>query len=262
MKTIENDSIAMFLGEEDEKQFAIYHPATLEMPTKNCVVVICNPIGYEYYHTHRALRQLAIKLSKQGADVLRFDYYATGDSYGESNSFSLTLARTGLEEAIEKSKTVSGQDKVILLGLRLGASLAFEVSATRDDIKKMILWAPVVKGTELVDDWIKHQQAFEKAMNYPVRTATPDEIMGLPFTSSILSEISEVDLLSLDNVVKEVLLIKSDKDHDTMETLEQQLQNDTSSLSVEQMQGSKFWGADTDDGIVPILTLQKIVDWL
>ena len=79
--------IPFFFGQSHRRIFGLYHP-----PPANCAfrgaVVLCQPLGTEFINAHRAMRQLAIMLSNAGFHVLRFDYYGTGDSEGESQTIT------------------------------------------------------------------------------------------------------------------------------------------------------------------------------
>lgn len=71
-----------YFGTPDEPLFGIYHPPVSE-PVRDVGVLLCYPIGHEYIVSHRFYRQLSIRLAEAGFHVLRFDYYASGDSGGE-----------------------------------------------------------------------------------------------------------------------------------------------------------------------------------
>ena len=73
-------------------------------------MVLCYPWGSEYIHAHRALRQLATRLSMAGFHTLRFDYFGTGDSAGEMEDADLGVWEDDIETAIEELKkdTVPG----------------------------------------------------------------------------------------------------------------------------------------------------------
>ena len=64
-------------------RFGLYHPANGE-GSRGRGVLICPPIAHEHIRSHRALRFLAVQLARAGFDVLRFDYFAVGDSAGDS----------------------------------------------------------------------------------------------------------------------------------------------------------------------------------
>jgi uncharacterized protein len=71
------------------------------------------------------MRQLAARLVRVGFQVLRFDYFGTGDSYGGTGKETLQTGED-IETAIEKLTTA-----VDLAGLRLGANLSARVAAHR-----------------------------------------------------------------------------------------------------------------------------------
>ena len=60
----------------------IHYPPVHQSNRQGQAVVIAPSYGHEYARSHRNLQQLAILLSQNGFDVLRFDYAGTGDSDG------------------------------------------------------------------------------------------------------------------------------------------------------------------------------------
>jgi pimeloyl-ACP methyl ester carboxylesterase len=99
------------------------------------------------------LRQLAVRLSQSGHHVLRFDYYGTGDSLGAERDGDVASWRDDIETAVTELKDMTGVAKVSLVGLRLGANLAAEVSARHpDDIDSLVLWEPLPAGKILGDN--------------------------------------------------------------------------------------------------------------
>ena len=94
----------------------------------------------------RSLRTLAEDLAAAGHVVLRFDYRTTGDSAGselDDERVAALLAST--REAIEFVADVAGNERVALLGLRLGATLASKVAETVA-VEQLVLWAPCDSG--------------------------------------------------------------------------------------------------------------------
>ena len=113
-------------------------------------VVICNPLGFEYIRSYRAIRHVAEQLCDEGHCTLRFDYQTTGDSAGtESDVDRLKLIVESIDQAIAFARSVSGSNQVVLIGLRLGANLAARV-AERTDIAGLVLWAPCDSGAIFV----------------------------------------------------------------------------------------------------------------
>lgn len=135
----------MFFGSTERSLFGIYHPPRTQQ-TRPQGVVLCYPIGQEYMRAHRAFRQLAILLSRQGYPVLRFDYYGTGDSGGDTTTASLEAWTDDVETAVVELKDNAAVDSVVLIGLRVGSWLAADAQNRRGDVSQVVLWDPVSEG--------------------------------------------------------------------------------------------------------------------
>lgn len=110
-------------------------------------VVLCAPFGVEALATHLGWRALADQLAASGHDVIRFDYAGTGLSPGEwLEPAALARWQAGIAEAIDALRNRTGAEQVLLIGLRLGASLAAAVAQDRADIAGFVALAPVVSG--------------------------------------------------------------------------------------------------------------------
>jgi hypothetical protein len=48
-----------------------------------------------------------------------------------------------------------GSSRVSLLGLRIGASLACRIAATRTEVEDLVLWAPVVDGSRYLQELLR-----------------------------------------------------------------------------------------------------------
>jgi alpha-beta hydrolase superfamily lysophospholipase len=136
---------AMYLGSGPEALFAWYHHAARSIP-RDCVAVICAPMGPEYTRSHRTIRHLADRLATAGIAALRFDYQGSGDSPGsELDADRFGQWRRSVAAAAWHAKRLSGCTRVCLIGVRLGATLAaLEAEEVGADLA--VLWNPVVKG--------------------------------------------------------------------------------------------------------------------
>jgi alpha-beta hydrolase superfamily lysophospholipase len=105
-------------------------------------VVLCPPIGREYLASYQALRHLAVRLASVGLLVLRFDYRGTGDS-GEGDTGSGQVAEwIGSVVGAAQFATAAAGGPTVLLGLRLGATLAAEASSRLESLDALVLWDP------------------------------------------------------------------------------------------------------------------------
>ena len=136
---------ALYFASGERKIFGWYHSST-RAEKKNCIAVICHPLGYEYTHSHRPVRHLADQLADSGIPTLRFDYDATGDSPGDD----LAPGRVAcwlqdIRAAVVAARGLSGCDSVCLLGIRMGAALAARV-ACEGVADHLVLWNPCING--------------------------------------------------------------------------------------------------------------------
>src|SRR5438128_11335151 len=83
-----------FFGPPERQLFAVHHPA--QIAGRRHGAVICYPWGHEYVNSLRGCRQLAARLARLGMDVLRFDYYGSGDSAGQGEDASLSTCVEGV----------------------------------------------------------------------------------------------------------------------------------------------------------------------
>ncbi len=117
--------------------------------------VFCHPFGEEKLWSHRVFVTFARKLARMGHPVLRFDYMGNGDSHGRVAESSVSTALSDVRCAIELLKARSGADRVGLLGLRFGATVAAAVADASDDVALLLLWQPVVDGRRYMQDLLR-----------------------------------------------------------------------------------------------------------
>lgn len=171
-------------GPEDAL-FGSFAPATSSAGTAAAVAVLCYPYGQEYMRAHRAFRQVALLLSRQGVPVFRFDYAGTGDSAGRADDVRLDRWIEDVALAIDEARRRSGASRVRLAGLRLGGTVGALASAGRDDVERLVLWDPIVRGASFVGDLSRHAGA---------ANGTTWWVNGFPVSDSLRSDLEPVDL--------------------------------------------------------------------
>lgn len=124
--------------------------AWLHRPEVNCggetAVLICPALSRDALDSHRFVRVLADQFAEAGYPALRFDYPGTGDSADLAPGGNpWTLWQDGVRRAADALLRATGARRLILCGLRIGATLA-ALAADRDDVAGLILLAPVVRG--------------------------------------------------------------------------------------------------------------------
>lgn len=139
-----------FFGAGTSRLLGLYHPPS--GAGSSIGVLICPPILGDYMRTHGCLRQLALNLAAKGCHVMRFDYSGTGDSSGGLEHADIETWCKDIELALAELRDISGATQLIVIGVRLGASLALLATQTVNGIHKLVLWDPVLSGP----DYLSH----------------------------------------------------------------------------------------------------------
>jgi pimeloyl-ACP methyl ester carboxylesterase len=202
----------------EPRLFGVLHEPQLDTDGDDAgapgVVVLCAPLWREAIRAHRVLRQLAIRIASQGGAVLRFDYSGAGDSGGENEHGDVNVWLGDVGAAIDEAKRLRGVDRVSLLGLRFGATLAALAAARRDDVQRLVLWEPVADGSSYVEEgFADHRTWLERYARWrrmPVAAvADPgDEILGFRLTTAMRRSIGAVQLAQLQRAPSHVMVIE------------------------------------------------------
>ncbi len=131
--------------------FALHMPAHPALSLARGVV-LCNPFGQEAIRAHRFYRALGLRLAEAGLDVLRFDYYGSGDSGGNDGEFDLDGAVLDTIAAAGLLRRHSGAQDISFIGLRLGASIAWLASRQLPaGSTRLVLIEPVTDGVAYLE---------------------------------------------------------------------------------------------------------------
>ena len=221
-------------------------------------VLICAPLGHEQVHSHRTLRYLADRLAAQGFAVMRFDYHGTGDSDGtEYDPQRLATWQTNVNDAVEWLRGSAGCQKISLVGLRMGATLA-ALYAEQHEVESLVLWAPIVKGRRYVRELTALGQTAQHAAG---EAAAGIEAGGFVYAHETAGELAQIDLLSRSMRCRQALIASNANapgDAALLDHLTKQ------GVAVESMALSGYEGmmAEPHDTEVPYAALQSIAEWL
>ena len=186
-------------GEPSRQLFGLFQSPSGNVGRQHGVL-LCNPFGQEAIRAHRLLRILADRLSRNGFHVLRFDYFATGDSDGNDDEGNLRTWAADTLRAHEELARLSGCRKRSWFGLRLGATIAALASATTEaSLERLVMWDPIIDGAGYL---IELEMAHDKTLEFdgndiagppetPPMQATSDfaEALGFPLTPDFQQEI-------------------------------------------------------------------------
>ncbi len=132
--------------------------------------------------------------------MLRFDYRGTGDSSGEFHNISLSALCRDIQTACEELQVLSGQNRVCVIGLRLGALLA-AMASTDVEFKKLIMWDPVLDGARYIESLKEtHNRLLQSTFYYLHPRAQEEtaeyEILGYQYSPQFLAELESRTLQS------------------------------------------------------------------
>lgn len=171
--------------------YGVYAPPTGK--DRHEAVVLCAPTGHEYITTHWCLRLLATDLSRVGFHVLRFDYSCMGHSWGEFEDASVARWEEDVGAAIRELAGRSGVAAVSLVGLRLGASLAYRATR-RTPVRHLVLWDPVSGGREYVGQLRRMQR---QGAQGDTPGAPVEELLGYFYPAGLVGELEQIDLAAV-----------------------------------------------------------------
>jgi pimeloyl-ACP methyl ester carboxylesterase len=207
--------VPILFGPRDSRLFGVFHGASGAPRAEG--IVLCQPIGHEYIRAHRTFRQLAVQLAKAGFPVIRFDYFGCGDSTGSGEDGSVSRWVADVHAAIDELRETSAVTSVSLVGLRLGASIALMAAAARPEIRRIVLWDPVLDGRRYLSDlrtlqrrWLKGRPGSRRFAFHPRVT----ELIGFPVPPRLRREIENIAVTDADRRRAGVHVLTTDGDWD------------------------------------------------
>ncbi len=245
----------LYLGSRERRLFGIYEPPAARVG-RGRAAVLCYPWGPEYVYAHRSMRQLAAKLSQAGYHTLRFDFFGTGDSWGDPLDADLSGWESDTESAVEGLKDIAGTSHVTLVGLRIGGTVAAKAAAQMaGEIDALVMWDPIVSGA----DYLRGMDVTDLAPN--PNTAT--EVQGFPLSARMLEDFQAIDLAADLAATDQRSLVLVTERRDLHDDLERALPAAGANPVLEFVGAPCPWREDvTQSGAVPVQAIQRIVEWL
>ena len=159
-------------------------------------VLICSGLKRDALDSHRFLRVLADEFAAAGYPALRFDYPGTGDSC-DLAEFTVAAGnqwlamQQSLQAAADYLLAETGAKRLIICGLRVGATLAALAAEKREDVSGLILLAPVIRGQSYIRQlWV------ESRLQQGQTTRLEDgfTLQDVTFSPQAVQSIAEADL--------------------------------------------------------------------
>ncbi len=142
--------------------------------TVRATVVACGPVlGEDATKARMAYIGLAEALVEAGIGLLRFDYPGRGNSADiPLGAQEVDVWRGGIRQAVDLA-CVTSDAPCILVGMRLGATLAWEAARSDNRIRAVVLWDPVFDGQR----YLRAQRAFVASV-FDVKQPPGGEFVG------------------------------------------------------------------------------------
>ena len=242
-----------------ESLFGWYHA-----PVAGCsdlAVAICPPLGHEYVSSYRSLRHLADRLASAGVPALRFDYHGVGNSAGfERDPDRLAVWQDNVRDALAALRSLSGCNRLGLIGLRMGATVAALLSA-QSELSCAVLWAPCIRGRT----YVREMKAMHMAGDYRTSSAPSAtgevEAGGFLLTEQTISHLDRVDLSRVVPKAQRVLIVERD-DLSQDFALRDAWQKNGANVEQRRLPGYVDMLAASHATIVPHDALREIVEWI
>jgi len=252
-----------FFGTTERQLFGAYHAPAAAAPARGAAL-LCPPWGPEYFAAHRTLRQLASRLATSGFHVLRFDYYGTGDSAGERDEGDLASWVEDAGVALQELQDVSGDSRISVFGMRLGAVAASRLARSRAaQVGTVVLWDPVVDGKAYLRELHSAQKEIDRwsltprsAVSYP-----PAELLGTPLTPAMTASIERVTLDNFRELGTPRVRVFLSDEQPGNQALCGMLRASGTQLRTETVAGQTPWREETlMQGLVPNLAVEWLVE--
>lgn len=175
-----------YFGDPPRVLFGLRHCAGL---MRKGDLLVCAPLLQEGIRCQRALWTLGQALASQGVETLRFDWYGSGDSHGNSRDIKVPGLVSDIALASNRLGGAHASTRNRMLALRSAAlPLLLHAAASAAPVD-VVLWAPVLDGRALVSSWREqHQRQLHAAGRFlkPPLAAQDDELLGFVLDDALL----------------------------------------------------------------------------
>ncbi len=184
-----------WLGDPTRYLYASLHRAA--PPGARLGVLLVPPLFHEQPRSRRLLAEVASTLAGIGLPSLRFEFFGTGDSSGDSEETDFTSMCADLDLATSALRAKAGVDQVAVLAWRGAAlPLACWLGGGGGAAAVVILWEPIVDGAQWLKE-LERDDAAERADRFrrgPPVVATERQLMGLAVSQTLLDDIANARL--------------------------------------------------------------------
>ena len=157
--------------------FGLLHlPLVVPRGFRRAGLVLCSPFAVEQVGASLLQVETARVFAANGFCVLRFHYRGSGDSDGESEELTLSGQVADTLRAIDLLCERERLDRIGLLGIRLGGTVAALAAEAEARVQALILWEPVIRPKAYFSEFLR-AKIFSELMNHQQPRASVNQML-------------------------------------------------------------------------------------
>lgn len=178
-------------------------------------ILIFNPILDEKKRVQKFEAETARELSRLGYAVVRFDYFGTGDSGGDTFEFNFNAINSDSHYLFDYINRILTPDEIIYFGIRLGADLALINSLSKPNIKRLILVEPIIDGKRYLLELRMRKKVFYRLNNLQavenifIHGSKFEDFQGYPISTCHLAYLDNLNLNNFEIKNKHIAIFKT-----------------------------------------------------
>ncbi len=236
--------------------FGWFHPAPSGWASSTAAL-LCPGASDDFSNGYRPFRLLADRLAGAGYPALRFDYPGTGDSADPSHSNLWEAWQESIALAAQWLRAQTGAERLLLIGLRIGGTLASMAAAQRGDVAGLALIEPCLTGRSYVS-----QLVTEARLRGTQQPGGGIEVGELVFTPECLGQMRAADLARLALPAEVPVVIFSRAPEEKIAARLASWKERNSSFTANNLGGLDAMLRPSHHGGEPELEAAALLDWL
>jgi alpha-beta hydrolase superfamily lysophospholipase len=224
-------------------------------------VLLLPPVGYEYWTAHRTMRVLAERVASVGHMTLRIDYDGVGDSGGDQSDPERWDSWRAAVAAGVSALRSAGAERVVLVGLRLGATIAL-LEAADLGVDTVVAAMPVVVGRKYAGELAMMST---RVPDPAPQSVEPGAIVnaGTVFLPETIRALSAIDLSALEVSPARRVLLLDREDSVRSEDLASRLDELGCDVDYELVEGVDVaLDRPTEDAEAASELIARVAEWL
>lgn len=255
MSTVRYDTSEEFLGSRSGNLFTkTFIPNSGK--NQHVEVVICKAFGQEAIRSHWVLTLLGERLASVGMAVTTFDYYGTGDSEGDCAEVSLAVWKSDLRWMLGKRRREAPQNRLCIVGLRLGANISQEVLLDECLDARLILWNPIKDGGSHISELQEQHRSTLESGLVKCKGNILGEVIGFPLSATLREEIRETRIHNDERPPGSTLIVDTEGDS-ALDDVARAI-----GAHLVRPESAPIWRKEEKENPYPIMALDAIGEWI